>query len=160
METRSIIKSQYYAAMAMLRQAIENCPEALWEDASYNNPAWRLAYHTLIYTHFYLSPTEADFKPWEKHREDMQLLGLTAPEGEAYSRAEILAYLGLCLEAVEHQVDQMDLKAASGFEWLPFSKLELQFYNIRHIMQHTGELYERLGATGGIELGWVTQGQV
>lgn len=47
------------------------------------------------------------------------------------------------------------LHAESGFYWLPFDKLELQFYNIRHIQQHTGEHCERLGAYGEIEVGWV-----
>jgi hypothetical protein len=155
MDIRSIIQSQYFAALAMLAQVIEKCPEALWVDDSYNNPVWRLVYHALIYTHFYLSPGEADFTPWEKHREDMQLLGDSAPEGATYTQAELMDYLSICLEQVEQQVDQMDLAAGSGFHWLPFSKLELQFYNIRHIMQHTGELYERLGVTGGIALGWV-----
>jgi hypothetical protein len=49
----------------------------------------------------------------------------------------------------------MDLEAESGFYWLPFDKLELQFYNIRHVQQHTGELCERLGAQGEIEVDWV-----
>ena len=49
----------------------------------------------------------------------------------------------------------MDLEAQSGFYWLPFGKLELQFYNIRHTQQHTGELCERLGATGDIEVAWI-----
>jgi hypothetical protein len=49
----------------------------------------------------------------------------------------------------------MDLEAQSGFYWLPFGKLELQFYNIRHIQQHTGELCERVGAIGDIEVEWV-----
>ena len=52
----------------------------------------------------------------------------------------------------------MDLEAEAGFYWLPFDKLELQIYNIRHIHQHTGELCERLGAQGGIEVGWVGMG--
>ena len=43
----------------------------------------------------------------------------------------------------------------SGFSWLPFGKLELQFYSIRHVQHHTGELCERLGTTGDIEVGWV-----
>jgi hypothetical protein len=34
-------------------------------------------------------------------------------------------------------------------------KLELQFYTIRHLQQHTGELCERLGTEAGIEIGWV-----
>jgi hypothetical protein len=31
----------------------------------------------------------------------------------------------------------------------------LQFYNIRHVQQHTGELCERLGAKGEVEVDWV-----
>lgn len=67
----------------------------------------------------------------------------------------MLSYLADCLEQVEIQVDAMDLTAESGFDWLPFNKLELQFYNIRHVQQHTGELSERLGAHGEVEVGWV-----
>ena len=159
MQEKEAIKSQYRASLAMLRQAIEKCPEELWTDTTYVNPFWRVAYHTIIYTHFYLGPSEADFVTWEKHKEGMQLLGLSAPESEPYSRAEILDYLAICLEQVEVQVDAMDLEAESGFDWLPFNKLELQFYNIRHIMQHTGELCERLGTHGEIEVGWVGMGK-
>ncbi|NIV30349.1 MAG: hypothetical protein GWN58_12900, partial [Anaerolineae bacterium] len=72
-----------------------------------------------------------------------------------YSKEDLLAYLELCRKQVEEQVAAVDLEAESGFHWLPFDKLELQFYNIRHIQQHTGELYERLGAAGGPELHWV-----
>jgi hypothetical protein len=52
-------------------------------------------------------------------------------------------------------VPQLNLEAASGFDWLPFGKLELQFYTIRHIQQHTGELMERLGSRAGVEVNWV-----
>ena len=158
MHTKEVIKSQYQASLGMLRQAIEKCPEQLWADTSYVNPFWRVAYHTIIYTHFYLSPTEADFVPWEGHKEDMQLLGAAAPEAGPYSKSELLEYIALCLGQMEQQVDGLDLDAESGFYWLPFDKLELQFYNIRHVMQHTGELCERLGAHGEIEVGWVGMG--
>jgi hypothetical protein len=158
MKPKTAIKSQYRASLAMLRDAITKCPDSLWEDASYSNPFWRVAYHALIYTHFYLSQTEADFIPWEKHKDGMQLMGPTAPDAKAYSKKEVLTYLVLCLEQVEEQVDALDLDAESGFHWLPFNKLELQFYNIRHIMLHTGELCERLGAHGEIEVGWVGKG--
>lgn len=158
MGIRESIKSQYRASLAMLRQAIEMCPDALWEDVSYVNPFWRVAYHTLIYTHFYLQPTEGDFVPWEKHREGMQLLGTSAPEAKAYSKAEMLDYLTYVLTQVDAQIDALDLAAESGFNWLLFDKLELQFYNLRHIQQHTGELCERLGAHGEIEVGWVGKG--
>lgn len=155
MNAKKSIQSQYCASLAMLRQTIEKCPESLWLDNSFANPFWRLAYHTLIYTHFYLGPSEEVFIPWEKHKEGLQLLGPDAPDAVAFSKAEVLVYLEHCLGEVERQVEAMDLAAESGFAWLPFDKLELQFYNIRHIQQHTGELSERLGAYGEIEVGWV-----
>jgi len=158
MNPKPIIKSQYKASLAMLRQAIEKCPEALWTDASYQNPFWRLAYHTLIYTHFYLSPREEDFVPWDNFQKDLQLLGREIPGTRVYSRAELLDYLALVLDQVEIQVEALDLDTESGFDWLPFNKLELQFYNIRHIQQHTGELCERLGAHGEVEVAWVGRG--
>jgi len=160
MNQKAAIKSQYCASLAMLRGAIEMCPDTLWEDDSYSNPFWRLAYHILIYTHFYLSSTEDDFIPWEKHEDGMQLLGPAAPDAEPFSREEILDYLAICLDQVEKQVNAVELEADSGFHWLSFNKLALQFYNIRHIMQHTGELCERLGAHGEIEVGWVGMGDM
>ena len=155
MGAKEAIKSQYHAAFAMLKQAIEKCPESMWDDTEYVNPFWRVAYHTLIYTHFYLSPSESDFTPGDIHKDGMQLLGDEAPAANPYSKGDLLAYLELCLAQVESQVDAMDLEGESGFHWLPFDKLELQLYNIRHIQQHTGELCERLGAHGEIEVAWV-----
>ncbi len=155
MQMNMIIKSQYHASLAMLREAIEKCPDSMWVNTDYVNPFWRVAYHIIIYAHFYLSPTESDFIPWEKHQDGMQLLGPSAPDSEPYSKADLLAYLDICSDQVEAQVDSLEFEAESGFHWLPFNKLELQFYNIRHIQQHTGELCERLGAHGEIEVPWV-----
>jgi hypothetical protein len=156
MSVKETIKSQYHAALEMLKQAIVACPKVLWDDSQYESPFWHIAYHALFYTHLYLQPTEQDFVPWEKQQDGYRSLASSGEEeGQPYSKADVLAYLQLCGEQVEEQVAAMDLEAASGFCWLPFDKLELQFYNIRHIQQHTGELYERLGAAGGPELGWV-----
>jgi hypothetical protein len=157
MRTKEVIKSQYYAALEMLRQAVVKCPEAVWASSEYKNPFWHIAYHTLFYTHLYLHPTEADFRPWEKHRDQVRSLGgvRTSEASIPYSKEEILEYHKLCMEEMEELVDALKLEADSGFYWLPFDKLELQFYNIRHIQQHTGELCERLGAKGDIEVEWV-----
>jgi hypothetical protein len=142
----------------MLKQAIEECPESLWSGPEYNNEFWHIAYHVLFYTHLYLQPSEEDFIPWEKHQDRNRILSSSGEESdtaEPYSKDEILEYLALCHHQVEEQVTALDLTAESGFYWLPFDKLELQFYNIRHLQQHTGELCERLGAYGDIEVAWV-----
>ena len=75
--------------------------------------------------------------------------------GEPFTKEEILAYLDMCQHEVNEKTRELDLDAESGFEWLPFNKLELQFYNIRHLQQHTGELMERLGTRANIEVNWV-----
>jgi hypothetical protein len=155
MDIRPALLSQYHAALSMLRQAIQKCPHALWADTGYSNAFWHIAYHTLVYTHFYLHPSEKDFVPWEKFRKELRSFELPTENIEPYTKTELLGFLDLCLRFMETQVEKVDLSAPSGFHWLPFNKLELQFYNIRHIMQHTGELSERLGAHGEIQVGWV-----
>ena len=158
MNIKDAIKSQYSASLAMLRQTIECCPDSLWQSTAYQNRTWHIAYHVLFYTHFYLYPTENDFVPWEKHQGDYTSLGSMPPvDDPVYTKSDILAYLALCLEQVETGVNALDLEAESGFHWLPFNKLELQFYNIRHVQQHTGELCERLGVKGEVEVDWVGQ---
>jgi hypothetical protein len=158
----AIIRSQYLAALEMLRQAIVQCPEPLWYDEGYRNPFWHIAYHALFYTHLYLQHAGEDFSPWAQHREQYEFLGPVPwpPHNEPaigapYSQEEVLAYHAFCLAQIEDVVSALDLDAPSGFSWLPFGKLELQFYNIRHIQHHTGQLCERLRTREGIGVGWV-----
>jgi len=165
-QMQKIIRSQYHASLEMLKQAVVLCPDSLWNRTADKNRFWHLAYHALFYTHLYLQSSEEAFTPWEKHREQYNDMG-PMPEPphdepqirEPYTKAEILDYLQLCQLQIDEIVDRLDLDGESGFYWLPMSKLELQFYNIRHIMQHTGELCERLGADAGIDVDWVGMGQ-
>src|SRR5262249_14149478 len=71
---RPILKSQYHAALAMLRDAVERCPDRLWASGDYRNPFWRIAYHVLYYTDFYLQPNADSFRPWEKHQTGIQFM--------------------------------------------------------------------------------------
>lgn len=163
--TKEVIKSQYLAALEMLAQAVTQCPEELWADPEDLNQFWNIAYHALFYTHLYLQATEEDFQPWEKHVVGLHFFDPQAvssanegEEGLPYSKEDLLVYLDFCRQVVRDRVAETDLEAASGFDWIPFDKLQLQFYNIRHIQHHTGELYERLGNRAGIEVRWVGMG--
>ena len=149
MEILKIIESQYLAALEMLKQVIVKCPEALWNASGDVDPCWRKAYHTLFYVHLYLQDTEQDFRPWQKHHDP--------DTGAPFSQAEVLEYLAFTQKQVQERMPLLDLAAASGFAWLSFGKLELQLYNIRHVQQHAGELYERLGSRAGIDLDWIDQ---
>ena len=165
MDIHTVIRSQYLASLEMLKQAIVKCPDSLWNASEDKAKFWHVAYHALFYAHLYLQATEKDFQPWAKHRDEYQFMGRVPwpphdpPKiGDPYTKGELLEYVAVVQEQVGQRVAAIDLDAASGFDWLPFGKLELQFYNIRHTQQHTGELYERLGSRAAIELDWVGRG--
>ena len=101
---------------------------------------------------------------WPKARGEAQYFGPIVFEGnrkrevaEPNTKDEILEYLDFCREEATRQTAKLDVVAPSGFSWIPLNKLELQFYTIRHIQHHTGELYERLGVRAGADLPWIGQ---
>ena len=162
MDIKSVIRSQYLAALAMLKEPIEKAPDPVWNDPAHKNRFWQVAYHALFYVHLYLQTTEADFSPWEKQQDNYPKMGTlpwppgdTAVIGEYYTKEEVLEYLAFVEKQVDEILPRLDLHAPSGFYWLPFSKIELQFYSIRHLQGHAGELSERLFASTGIECHWV-----
>src|SRR5581483_10999909 len=130
---------QYRAGLKMLGDAIELCPEDLWFSKNYQNRFWHIAYHSVFYTHLYVQPSEGDFQAWSKHVPNSNFLGpqpwrkdepFQIPE--PYGKADVQDYLKLCRGEVEKQIPLLRLEDGSVFSWLPFDKLELQFYNIRH----------------------------
>ena len=162
MDTIEIIQSQYHAALEMLKQAITLCPDELWNEETHENRFWHISYHVLFYTHLYLQDREEDFVPWSKHQDESQFLGLlpwpphAEPKAaEPYSKEAVLEYLELSRNGVDDRVTSLDLDAPSGFPWLPFGKMELQLYNLRHIQHHVGQLADRLRTEKGISIDWV-----
>jgi len=158
MKLQAALKSQYHAGLAMLREAVGQCPASLWDDPAFTNRTWQVAYHTLFYTHFYLQPAEKPYSPWERHRPGYHRLGEPAPAGvglQGYSVPDILDCWTWCDDQVDALVDRLDLLASeSGFPWYPIPKLDHQLVNLRHLQHHTGQLAERLRRHSDIGLSW------
>lgn len=148
MKIKPILQSQYLAALAMLKQAIIKCPPEAWDNSQDNDRFWFVAYHTLRYAHLYLKAQAKGYARWESRQH--------SKPGAPFSKEEILKRLALVERDVAEQIPLMDLDGKSGYAWIPTNKLELQFDNIRHIQQHTGELYQRLSAYS-IKLNWVSE---
>ncbi len=163
---RHLLKSQYHAVLAMLREAIERCPDELWLRPQQRNAYWQVAYHALFFTHFYLHREHTAFKPWAGHQSANQ-----NPDGipcrpdpastlplipEPYTRAQAMAYWDVCDGMVDAAVDALDLHAAEcGFPWYKMSKLEHQFVNLRHLQHHTAQLADRLRLWLDVGVAWV-----
>jgi len=146
------IQSQYLASLAMLRQVVIDCPDSLWQDSAYRNVFWNVTYHALFYTHLYMHPGLKHFKAWDKHRPEMHRM---QPVGDPYSKADVLEFMDIVCQDVPRLVVDADLTEPSGFDWLPFNRLEAHMYNIRHLHQHLGELSERLGEVGKMDVRWL-----
>lgn len=163
---RSVLKSQYHAALAMLREAIERCPDETWTSSEHVNSFWQVAYHVLYFTHLYLQPNEAAFQPWEHHQAKVQyedgIPGAPDPDStlplipQPYSRAQVLEYWRICDRMVDSAVDALNLQdPLSGFSWYEVPKFEHQLINLRHIQHHTAQLADRLRAAAGVGIKWV-----
>jgi hypothetical protein len=159
--TEALVK-QYLAPLGMLERAIDLCPESEWYSTEHTNRFWHIAYHALFYTHLYLHSSEADVIHWPKHRPNYCFLGpLPVPPfekpkiEEPYGKEDLLEFLQVCRNEVPAKVSDLNLKAPSGFDWVPLNKLELQLYNIRHLQHHTGQLADRIRNAAGIGVPWV-----
>lgn len=156
LDPKPIIAAQYRASLAMLGQAIDRCSDELWLAARHNPPFWRVAYHTLFFTDLYLSETVSAFVPWSGHREQLESLDpLVAVAGPPCTQADIAAYCASLSRGVAARIADYNLSGPSGMPWLPFTKLELQFYNTRHIHHHAGQLSIWLREESEREIDWV-----
>jgi len=153
MDTQAILISQYLASLEMLKQTITQCPESIWNVASDKNKFWQVAYHALYFTHEYLADSYETFTPWVKHREVYDFD--EAQIFEPYDKDTILEYLAFCQQQVAERIPRLKLEEPEGHGSRSMLTLELQIYSIRHIMQHTGELMERLAARTDAQIDWV-----
>ena len=166
---RSALKSQYHAALAMLRETIQRCPDDTWSNDEHLNSCWQIAYHTLFFTHLYMQRNEAAFVPWAFHQSDVQhpdgMTGPTDPDSalplipQPYTKEQVLEYWSVCDRMVDDAVDDLDLNSQeSGFGWYKVPKLEHQLINIRHIQHGAAQLADRLRSAANVGIEWVGAG--
>jgi len=146
MNVRRVLQSQYLAALAMLREAIVKCPQSAWDSPRDKDRTWFRAYHAVYFAHKYLQPTSRDFRRWRGHGQTHG--GMPIPRGD------LLEYLRFVEQQVPEKLRLADFEAEAGFSAYRVNSLEMHLINIRHIQQHAGELYERLGARAQPRLRW------
>ena len=153
-----ILTSQFHAALLMLRECIEKCPEDHWDSLIARYTFWQVAYHTLCMVDCRLDLSD---EAWQPHP-------LFHPAGRAdledeypsrrFTRPELLAYLTFCQTKLTATIPAETAAAlnapAPGF---PFSRAELHLQSIRHIQHHTGQLSASLRRVG-VETRWVKAG--
>ncbi len=155
------LDTQLASSLDMLTKAVENANEHVWTDGV--PPFWQHAFHITNSMDFYLSTFEFDDPNTEYSLPD----GLKKHVGKGFfdkkpeeivPKSELLEFLKIIREKFRLYFENdiaSQFEEPCNFTWLSFSKFELIIYNIRHIMEHTAILNQRLKANGLEPAKWV-----
>jgi DinB superfamily len=157
---RSATRQQFHAAIDMLANAIEACPESVWSGQG-QGAFWYLAFHTLFFLDLYLSgEDEPRFHPPPP-------FGLTELEPEvvipdpAYRKDELLSYLEhgrKRLDAVMTGMTETWVTSPCPIPYRAMSNGELLLYNMRHVQHHAAQLNLLLRQRTNSAPLWVSKG--
>ncbi len=163
----NVLISQYKAAFNMLRQVVGKTPDDQWNSDEYQNPNWQIAYHAIWSAKLYLGANMESFIPWDGAVKGGESLG-GANDWENpddgitltghHTRSEVLSFIAILEKELSVTVSSLPLSEDSGFEWYPYSRLELHINNIRHLQHHTAQLIERMKAKGISGFPWAIDG--
>lgn len=160
---------QFGAAIDMLRDALRECPDELWDEQLWDDQPdqwvakgfskfWYLGYHTLFWLDLYLTGAEEGFAPPAPFDLVEMKAGETLPR--TYTREELLSYLEYCRQRCHETIRELSVEQAAricSFAWgeLPFG--ELLLYNLRHVQEHAAHLGMFLGQQAGKSVQRVAQ---
>ena len=154
---RSILWSQFGAAIDMLDHALRACPDALWSDRSEPQEYWYVVYHALFWLDLYLSGAVEGFAPPAPVTLDELDPAGVLPD-RVYSKDELHTYLAHGRQKCRTTIDALtDEKAHQRcvFPWGDVMFSELLLYNMRHVQEHAAQLSLLLGQKTGSAPGWV-----
>ena len=147
---KGVLWLQFGAAIDMLENAIDACPDDVWSDPS-KRPEWPrndvvgywyLVYHTLFFLDFDLTdlPEEEFAPPQPFTRAELDPAGIL-PE-RPYTKNELRAYLEhgrrKCRAAIEALDETVFTRKARTRP--DTSAAELLLYSMRHVQHHTAQL--------------------
>jgi len=159
LEWKTVLWSQFGAAIDMLENALLACPESLWGDRSQALEIWYTAYHVLFWLDLYLTGSVEGFTPPAPFNlDELDPAGLL-PE-RTYTQEELHAYLQHCRRKCRQTLATLSEERAKQlcrFPWGEASFAELLLYNMRHVQEHAAQISLVVGMTAGQAFGWVTK---
>jgi hypothetical protein len=156
---------QFGAAIDMLANAINACPDELWQEPLWTTPNeptgysefWYLTFHTLFWLDFYLSGAVEGFAPPAPFTlDELDPAGLL-PE-RPYTKAELQSYLRHCRQKCHDTIHALTMASANRlcpFPWGEINFFELLIYNLRHVQEHAAQMNLFLGQKGVPVISWV-----
>ena len=137
-EINQSLWSQFGAALEMLAESIQTCPNEVWDSTQVFSFQ---AYHTLFFLDYYLSTNPVGFASpsefsYSEFDEDPQIV--------IFSQESLLHYLDACKEKTRNLIESLDEQRAvqrwiNESKTMDYSILEILLYNLRHVQHHVGQ---------------------
>ena len=135
---KKILWAQFGAAIDMLENALQACPDELWNTGS---RFWYNGYHVLFWLDYYLCEDPARFLPPGPFT-----LSEFDPEGampgRVYSKTELLDYLRFGRKKCHDLI--ASLQPGDSRRFINAKKnygiIEILLYNMRHVQHHAAQL--------------------
>ena len=137
-----ICQKEYHALIEMIYNAIEKCPDELWNEKTNEPPFWQQVYHTVFYLDFYLGEDP------DKHKERFDIKeNLNEQMEKILSKKELKAYLidtkKKCDDVIANATTEK-LEGKNNYYWTGPTLAHKLIYNIRHSQHHIGKLVSLL----------------
>lgn len=160
------IANQFDATFCTLHTCIDRCPDATWDAPVINLAFCQVAFHTLFFADYYLSPTESLFRQQPFHLDNPHIFRNyeeleDRPPVLMYNKSSVTAYLHHCRNkatSVLTEETTASLQAPCGFPRKEYSRAELHISNVRHLQHHAGQLSMRLRIDANVEIPWIHSG--
>lgn len=171
---RTALWRQFGAAIDTLDDAVQSCPDALWNEPIWidhsEHPVpegytafWNITYHTLFWLDLYLFGSEEGFvtpPPFTLGELDPAGVVPDPPYDRDLLRGYLASLRAKCRTILTELTDELAARPCT-FPWgrgKTISYFELQIYSLRHVQEHAAQLHLFLGQhapeTAG---GWVAR---
>lgn len=160
------LASQFLAALRTLKDCVDRCPDAEWQESHGDYPFSQVAFHAVFDCDFCLSETRDDFMRQAFHRENARAFGDyeelgDGPRTRTYERDFVEAYYGHCVgkaEAMAAAKTNGAMLKEKGDIYMTMTALERYVNAIRHIQHHAAQLALRLQSMTKTETAWISRG--
>lgn len=164
---KDIVWRQFGAAIDTLEDAMNACPDELWETRLWNESGtapqfaeyWYIVYHTIFWIDFYCSNSAEGFSPSAPFTVAEPEMDALEPE-RVFTKQELQTYLDYartkCYAKIESLQDENEPQRVRA-NWRVNTVAELLLYTMRHVQEHAAQLAMLLGQKTGSAPGWVGQ---
>ena len=160
------LASQLLAGLDMLKDCIDRCPVAQWNEPHNDYPFSQVVFHTLSDCDYNLCASPEAWHAQDFHRHNRAFF----PDHQsiedqvlrnAYEREVIYRYYTHCRERVVEVVEPQtlaDLTAPNADIDRNMTRFERYVNGIRHVQHHAAQLGLRLQGITGTEMEWISRG--